>query len=590
LRIKLLFFTALVSVSFLLQENIPIFWIYAALGIYFFFQLPRFPSRINLTMGFALGFCTLCLGYLVSPYDFTSVLREGLRYVFLLLIFLELRDPANEDLLDKILRIIIFLAVLMGFGGVYQVFFALDPMPLSWAATPGVEPWLKRAFGLFDNPNLFGTFLFLSAFASSFLWLEREEKLMAPTAFFLWGVLILTQSRGAILAAVITLVFFALVCAKRYRGTLWILAAVLCLGFFLSGRGKSLVSQDLGVNQRWELLKGSISFFKAHWKTGISPGSFYLVYPQYRTVGGYYPLHAHNHFLEILVETGVLGGFLFLGFCCGLLRYFYQTRGSPWALAMFLGILINSMTNQSFSFFPISLLALCALLVMSTPSPLEWKHPSKLWFLLFYLLAALLFAEFHKSAILADFLGPLGKPGDYPFYVRRDLFTVTRLVFRVISRNGENGSEKEPVSEEDFRLCEKWLRPLLRTYPHEGEVPYLLYSLYAQRGNWKLAVAMLHLARQRDPLSEKYAVSLMDYHLLKGQAEDARILGEQAVVSNPGYRRINPWYDQLQIRLFKAYQILEEYEVLREKLEEGIWVDEELGKRVYERWKKNLIP
>jgi O-antigen ligase len=582
LGFRLVFYSLLVSVALLLQHEVEITWIYAALALYFFSRLPGIPTKVSPPLALSAAFCCLYALSIFSAYETSAAAREFLRYGFLLLIYLDLRDPRGETSTESIFLVCLIIAVLMGVGGIYQVFLSEDPMPLSWAATPGVEAQLKRAFGLFDNPNLFGTFLFLCLIPTLYLSLEKGRKILFPVALLLLGVLLLTQSRGAILATGISFVFLVISCKSRNRIVMILMLIALIGGFFLSGRSKSLAAEDLGINQRWELMIGSMKMLKEHWVRGVSPGSFYLTYPYYRTVGGYYPLHVHNHFLEVFIETGIIGALLLIGFCLSLIYGFFRQEKSLWPLAFFLGILCNSMTNQAFSFFPQNLIALAGLLLMTTPSTTTWKSVSNFWLLVFFPLAFLLFTEFQKSSILSGIADSKNlRPEAYPAYLRSDLLAVTQITGTVLNR--------EEPGEEDLRNCLKWLLPMVQRYPFEGEIPFLAYSVYRKLSEDSLAQAMLLLAMQRDSLSEKYAVSLMNSYLKRELPQEAVKKGEAILLSNPGYRKINPWYDRIQELLLKAYLAGERYEDIQRLLSAGIWVDEKRGKLVARQYKE-LLP
>ena len=77
-------------------------------------------------------------------------------------------------------------------GAIYQVFISSEIQSLSWVPEGGI----KRAFGLFDNPNLFASSLMMVTFVALKLW--RDRGLNVLLIIILIATLILTQSRGAI--------------------------------------------------------------------------------------------------------------------------------------------------------------------------------------------------------------------------------------------------------------------------------------------------------------------------------------------------------------------------------------------------------
>ena len=57
------------------------------------------------------------------------------------------------------------------------------------------------------------------------------------------------------------------------------------MGLSLIMTNRSLSTNELGVNQRLELLRGIQNYLHAEWLTGSGAGTFHLEYPYYRTLG-----------------------------------------------------------------------------------------------------------------------------------------------------------------------------------------------------------------------------------------------------------------------------------------------------------------
>ncbi len=154
--------------------------------------------------------------------------------------------------------------------------------------------------------------------------------------------LLLTQSRGGTLAAIIALVTVGI--ALFHTGWLkaqWLGAFVLGLVFLMTavlivgtdtiaGRWEGLVSLsweqlDRGEARRtvWQnTWRASHDF----WPLGSGCGSFSVVYPLYqpeRSTSLYYT-HAENGYLQVLLETGLPGALLILLTCLALVRWAWQ--------------------------------------------------------------------------------------------------------------------------------------------------------------------------------------------------------------------------------------------------------------------------
>lgn len=82
-----------------------------------------------------------------------------------------------------------------------------------------------------------------------------------------------------------------------------------------------------------------LSMIAAHFWTGVGPGNFGVMYPQYKYVGAGETKHAHNDYLQVFAETGVCGALAFCAFwaVCVLTAFYrlVQMRKSPrlWLVA-----------------------------------------------------------------------------------------------------------------------------------------------------------------------------------------------------------------------------------------------------------------
>jgi len=170
----------------------------------------------------------------------------------------------------------------------------------------------------------------------------------------------LSGSRGGMLAVIGQLVFFAIILAKRKKKTRVALTigafAIIVLGllFWLGGaelteRMASLHSEagiDLSGATRLNIDRDAFRMFLHKPVLGFGLGTFSDVFPQFRSF--YTDLivdQAHNDYLQLLVETGILGFVAMLWFLITVCRRAFinlsnwaEDKNGAVALAAFLGI------------------------------------------------------------------------------------------------------------------------------------------------------------------------------------------------------------------------------------------------------------
>jgi O-antigen ligase len=223
-----------------------------------------------------------------------------------------------------------------------------------------------RAYGTFMQPNPFGGFMGITAslalgtLLGVALYLvtnwRRNQKLdfrdtgwllfLIISSLVLVAALAFSWSRGAWLGFAFGLIVMTLFLPIRRRYGLFLLVA----GFFIfmvalrmqwvppsilervSGVGESLVFEDVrGMNIEEE--NYSVIERLAHWQAaigmardnlwlGVGFGNYESSYPEYELLNWPFPLgHAHNYYLNVLAETGVIGLLAYLAFWATV---FYQ--------------------------------------------------------------------------------------------------------------------------------------------------------------------------------------------------------------------------------------------------------------------------
>jgi O-antigen ligase len=134
------------------------------------------------------------------------------------------------------------------------------------------------------------------------------------------GALFLSASRGGMVATMVASgLVMALVFLRRHGShQLAAIAALVILSAALVGwlgigqaldRFSSLRRLEVTEGRRSEMLHDSWRIFMDHPVSGVGLGSLRAVFPEYETLyDGNVVEHAHNDYVEVLAETGIVGG------------------------------------------------------------------------------------------------------------------------------------------------------------------------------------------------------------------------------------------------------------------------------------------
>jgi O-antigen ligase len=255
------------------------------------------------------------------------------------------------------LRLLVRTIIIFGF------FLAIFGLTQSFV-TPTKVYWVRElsqstAFGPFINRHHFAGYMELTLglplgllFAGS---LEKEKRFIYIFAALLMGVaLIMTNSRGGIISVVAEILFLvALTMFRRRRkreaqdrtqriktaALRSALALALIVGLFagvvLLG-GEAVLSRFVGTVNSEDPTTGRAHFWsvttdiiKAHPFLGTGLGAFAVVYTRYDSRNGLYRLEqAHNDYLQVLSDGGMIGAALGIFFIVALFRMGFARRES----------------------------------------------------------------------------------------------------------------------------------------------------------------------------------------------------------------------------------------------------------------------
>jgi O-antigen ligase len=249
-----------------------------------------------------------------------------------------------------------------------------------------IAPGIYRAYGTFMQPNPFGGFLgllgaLLAGIALVSVWEMVSARTPAPR--WLWlvvgavlaiaGGVYGSWSRGAWLGFGAALAVMAALLPRR---SVWglVLVAVFAGGVlllmaadalpasvearltdfaaylsFANVRGVGINDANYAVIERMAHWQAALGMWETHFWTGVGIGNYEAAYPLFRLVNWPYALgHAHNFYLNLLAETGIIGlGAYLLLFAAIYVRLYQASRSfSGWYRGLALG-LVGAWTHIS---------------------------------------------------------------------------------------------------------------------------------------------------------------------------------------------------------------------------------------------------
>ena len=176
-----------------------------------------------------------------------------------------------------------------------------------------------RVVSVFDNPNILSVYLVMILPFALYMMISataRRAKLLgAISVGSVMLCIVLTWSRGAWIAAILSVMLFLLIYSKKtFRYIIFGIVSVPFISFFLP---QSIIRRftsignlsDSSTLYRVYTWKGSLKLIEDHFISGIGYGTnaYREMYPQYAYAGIEAAEHSHSLYLQILVGTGIIG-------------------------------------------------------------------------------------------------------------------------------------------------------------------------------------------------------------------------------------------------------------------------------------------
>ena len=305
-------------------------WVFGAFLLAQFIQVLRADYKVS-GLGFALLWLVMFMGYIfvsdladtkekidrilftstvaggiaggigivqMGLYHYGGLINEKLRFIF---------NPLWDIFHEAVVKL---MAVV--FPDSLEVHFGVD------FDTVRVSSFATRACSTFSNPIFFAMFLVtvLPVALHCFFRLKGNKGKRVISIFsavLIVGGIALSYSRGAYLAALVA-IFVTLFCEKKQTIVTVCLAPVVLL-VIPSGVYKRLLSlvtdrEDISLTTHARIYEAAFETIKEHWAFGIGTGHAGFEEILHNDYGIKQP-HAHNIFLEFLIEGGIIGAGLF---------------------------------------------------------------------------------------------------------------------------------------------------------------------------------------------------------------------------------------------------------------------------------------
>lgn len=226
---------------------------------------------------------------------------------------------------DELITSIEVVLCAVTLSAVYGIFQGLRGVPVNAAEIDITlnDTATGRIYGFFDNPNNFGQvlILFLPLFIALILmstgWKKRAFYAIAAIPPLI--ALILTLSRSSWIGLAVALFVFAIFFDWRFipLAAIAALIAYPILPMSIQQRIMSMFNPaDTSTRYRTVIFNTIWPVIRDYWWTGLGLGNDAVMkitrnYPIFSVA---VPLHSHNLFLQVWVETGIIGLAAFVGF------------------------------------------------------------------------------------------------------------------------------------------------------------------------------------------------------------------------------------------------------------------------------------
>jgi O-antigen ligase len=284
------------------------------------------PRYLVLAMFLLIG--TMCLS-MITATSLSLSLKEIVKWLELaILLLLGAQYIRTRRQIWILVTIVCLAALSQAFFGYIQAYFDLGPQAFTREGST-----LLRVYGTFDQPNPYAGYINITLAIVLALTLLAQNvmlRILAGMATILLAIAVyLSQSRGGELAIAAALLFIIIAGFPRLRllAKIGAIIALAIVGAYCAGlvpqhylmpilkqlglAGISLTAPndaDYSTAERLAHWIAGINMFLDHPIFGVGIGNYPVVYPKYFITIFVLPLgHAHNYYINIAAEAGIVG-------------------------------------------------------------------------------------------------------------------------------------------------------------------------------------------------------------------------------------------------------------------------------------------
>ncbi len=280
-----------------------------------------------------LFLAVLFVSSLFSFARMSSLKVWAMYFVFVTFYFAVINTIDTRNKLYGLLRVFVISGAIVALYGVMQYVFGWTTSN-AWIDEEMFEEETMRVYSTLANPNVLGEYLLLVLPVSVVFFIKDKAKSLSKWIYLaiaavMFLCLILTQSRGCWLGFMLSVAIFV----TFYDGRLWALVPLaLCAAVFILPQtiiDRLMSIGDMGDSSTsyrvyiWMGVMGMLRHYHAG-GIGMGEGAFREVYPLFSYNAVIAP-HAHNTYLQLLVEGGIYALAAFIALIVVFLKSAYKS-------------------------------------------------------------------------------------------------------------------------------------------------------------------------------------------------------------------------------------------------------------------------